>query len=382
MTRIIEILDRDGKLFQTYEVDENNIKNGNLYEYDEKGVILKHEQYKNGKLHGKSIEWNDVGTKVCETDYENDVKNGVESEWYDTGIEKSVCELRDGALNGMFHTWYATGLKCTECCFKNRIIVGKMLTWHANGTLAACHNYNDVGHHSGRCTNYSEAGIMTHDKYYLDDLLHGLSISYHVDGSVYVEANYINGSFDGIHRVYRPNGNMESEVTYSLGMRNGSFKTFNSIGGLFEECEYVNDKKHGVYKEYHDTGRLRCHLLYEHGTIEQIIEMYDELERDLILDDGEIHVWYTSIVDDKWMFVKLKVPTSARRVTCWFGAGDCAKIERGVVSEIVDAENNNYASCRLLKFGTVEIGSTIDSDYFDDDISSSSGSITVHKYRC
>ncbi len=53
--------------------------------------------------------------------------------------------------------------------------------------------------------------------------------------------------------------------TNSLGKKNGIFKSYHDNGKLKEEVNYIDGKMNGIYKSYHENGQLWEEVNYIDG---------------------------------------------------------------------------------------------------------------------
>jgi antitoxin component YwqK of YwqJK toxin-antitoxin module len=56
-------------------------------------------------------------------------------------------------------------------------------------------------------------------------------------------------------------------VTNSLGKENGIYKTYHENGQLYQEVNYIYGKKNGIYKSYHENG---CELFENNSNCENL----------------------------------------------------------------------------------------------------------------
>lgn len=121
------------------------------------------------------------------------------------------------------------------------------------------------------------------------DIREGVSLSYHPNGKVAVEAPYKNGKLDGVFKSFYENGNpwqtigyrdgIEDGIStdyyengmkktcevYKAGVLDGMSEQFNERGLVWRKIPYVNGQVHGVAKVYDELGALKEEMTFEYG---------------------------------------------------------------------------------------------------------------------
>ena len=97
----------------------------------------------------------------------------------------------------------------------------------------------------------------------------GVVRTYHDDAKINLyEEYFINaGKKEGVYRSYHSDGQLWEEVNYIDGKKNGICKSYYSNGQLYEEVNYINDKENGIYKRYWNDGKLAREVNYIDGII-------------------------------------------------------------------------------------------------------------------
>ncbi len=108
------------------------------------------------------------------------------------------------------------------------------------------------------------------------EIREGLSISYHPNGNVAVEAPYKNGKLDGVFRSYYENGKVWQTVGYLDGVEEGFSVTYYENGSKKIKETYKNGVLSGATEEYYESGKLRRKLPYLKGQIHGVGKVYDE----------------------------------------------------------------------------------------------------------
>ena len=176
--------------------------------------------------------------------------------------------------------------------------------------------------------------------------------------------------------------------------------------------EYYVDgrgRKQGSHRVWwRKSGKLRTQYQMRNGRVDRVDHIADQMGRPVVLPEGEIDVWKacktTVGTETKNVFVRLRVPVDARRVTPpmrinkvpYFEGNRVSKwllaktyksrVSHAKVIAIEDDEGNNYLeACSFVyrrKVITYKVGSVVRSTKFDSDPEHGCGQgIHVHRYR-
>lgn len=77
--------------------------------YDEKGMLVKQESYKEGVKHGMFYTYYSNGRVAEEENFEDGKKTGLWVQYYENGKKKLEAELSGGKRNGKFYMYYDNG---------------------------------------------------------------------------------------------------------------------------------------------------------------------------------------------------------------------------------------------------------------------------------
>jgi antitoxin component YwqK of YwqJK toxin-antitoxin module len=110
--------------------------------------------------------------------------------------------------------------------------------------------------------------ILVKEEYYNDKgELHGQYRTWHTNGQLFIERNFINGLFHGLCRIWYENGQSYNEATYKDGLRHGLYREWYSNGQLWMECTYINDKRDGLFRSWYENGQLWTEANYKDGDV-------------------------------------------------------------------------------------------------------------------
>ena len=131
------------------------------------------------------------------------------------------------------------------------------------------------GKKEGIYKSYHDNGKLCKEVNYIDGKKNGLCINYYKNGDIECETNYINNNKEGIYRKFSNNPKEKNYIDLTIGYykndkKNGCWKTYyynnscylkngkyyNDLTRLAYEICYNNDKEIGIYKQYYYSGEL------------------------------------------------------------------------------------------------------------------------------
>jgi antitoxin component YwqK of YwqJK toxin-antitoxin module len=241
---------------------ENNYKEqkkqGVQREYwSSNGKIMKQESYLNDSLNGLQQEWFENGQLKNETNYIDGKKNGARNEWYENGLLNFENYFIDDSLNGIEKVWYTNGKIKSESSYKKGKRVSYKL-WFENGQLqeeADDFNYNPEGF----CKIWFENGQL--GKYINPKL--GLHQEWDIEGRLIYENKVINGN--GYSKKWHSYGHLKEEYLIKNGEIDGTYKSYYGDGQLHVYCTYKNGVLNGSYKSWRDKNVQLSDLMYVNG---------------------------------------------------------------------------------------------------------------------
>jgi len=110
---------------------------------------------------------------------------------------------------------------------------------------------------------------------------------------VFSEIPWKNGKKHGVVKTYHPNGNISSEMDYVNGEANGKMRSLSIDGKLLRAGTMKNDKRQGLVTEYWEkTGNPKREIPYDKGAVSGVVKEYyanDKLKRELTFRDDVMH---------------------------------------------------------------------------------------------
>lgn len=107
------------------------------------------------------------------------------------------------------------------------------------------------------------------------------------------EVPWRRGVIHGEKISYHPNGQIQTQVEYVDGRPHGAGITYDEEGRTLRETVYVDGERHGETVEYHaETGEVKRRLPYREGEIHGLVEEFysnGELKRKVPCREGVFH---------------------------------------------------------------------------------------------
>lgn len=151
---------------------------------------------------------------------------------FSSGEIRATCPIINGKLNG----WFSEFRKSGSLIFRYKIVndqpIGQKEKYDTNGVLIERYDYD-----------------------YINEVKHGYSISYRIDGRINEEGNYVNGMRQGIWKAH---GNIPSSYAifhYTDDRKDGLYEYY-YLGNLSERGNFKNGFLHGTFVSYDTEGEI------------------------------------------------------------------------------------------------------------------------------
>jgi Uncharacterized protein conserved in bacteria len=103
----------------------------------------------------------------------------------------------------------------------------------------------------------------------------GVSVTYHPNGNVAIEAPYVAGKLDGVFRSYYENGKVWKTIGYRNGIEEGFSISFHENGVRALRESYKAGILDGTSEEWNEKGVLVRRIPYEKGQIHGRAQVFD-----------------------------------------------------------------------------------------------------------
>jgi antitoxin component YwqK of YwqJK toxin-antitoxin module len=338
-------------------------KQGDWFEYNQRGLMQSHRYFIDGELHGVQEYFDEKGKKDEETFFKN-LNVWTRTRFDSTGSVIYKYESENG--NGLYDFKYSNGQTLVRQEYKGGTLNGKTERYLMNGTKTIETTFRNGDQHGSRKEFFRETGKPSLEAEYAYNNRHGAVILYWENGAKRSEENYYAGELDGPQKYYYENGTLKKEGTWDRGNANGELKSYSDDGSLtiiryykygnilgysyldkdgkpvamipFEsasgkftayyqngnksiEGEYVNGRMDGNVIEYFPNGKMYASENYKNGNRQGMQKYYfknDSLKSELsyygdeedgaakyYYDNGKVeHTEYRVLGDDfgTWVF--------------------------------------------------------------------------------
>jgi antitoxin component YwqK of YwqJK toxin-antitoxin module len=194
--------------------------------------------------------------------------NGHNVFYHPNGKVSSEGMMREGKPDGYWKTYNEKGILIAEGNRVNYLLDSIWNFYNDSAKLVLQVNYRE-GLKNGIRRTFRTDEVL--EENFIDDVKHGLSITYYSDGSIKRTVNFVNGFEDGTAREFSPDGTVIALVEYRRGfvvdreninrvdrsgLKQGRWKFFYDNGKVKTEGIYRDDKRNGYFKDYDEKGML------------------------------------------------------------------------------------------------------------------------------
>jgi antitoxin component YwqK of YwqJK toxin-antitoxin module len=200
-----------------------------------------------------------------------------------------------GAKDGWWDYYYASGKLKSREFFVNGEMRDSSYSYYSNGNLSRVTTRDKKGdpeveydyHYNGWLSEVRKklpGKAVEEQSYYSNGqkevvtiyedgkVKDGASISYHRNGKMKMQANYLNGKYSGGYKTYFDNGKLSQDANYVNGNLEGQFTSYYQSGGVKEKYGCDNGKANGPYEEYFLDGKLCEKGIYKKGTKTEVVK--------------------------------------------------------------------------------------------------------------
>ncbi len=109
------------------------------------------------------------------------------------------------------------------------------------------------------------------------DVREGVSLTYHPNGKLAVEAPYKNGKLEGVFRAFTEDGKLRETIGYKDGEEEGFSIHYYENGKKKNRERYTRGTLNGMSEDWYENGKLRRQIPYENGQIHGVVKLYNEM---------------------------------------------------------------------------------------------------------
>lgn len=174
----------NGVLHKSQEF-RNGKPHGWYMECEKNGIVLKEENYLDGKLEGEvRTYFTAKGIRIVKSvyHYKDGVFNGTCSDFNDMGNLVAFATYKKGIKDGVSRWYFSNGNLALEQHYVNGLLEGMQTMYYENGNVQSVGNYKD-NMKTGNWTEYYEHGSVSASGEYVEDQKKGAWKTYFEDGS-------------------------------------------------------------------------------------------------------------------------------------------------------------------------------------------------------
>ncbi len=217
-------------------------------------------QYLHGLRHGSNRFWRVDGTPRLEFTYVSDELNGPSRNWYTNGVLASAGNLNVHGPDGVWRFWHDNGLLSSLVEFRD----GAELNSHVysyqygtGGTLGVSedryYTVRDGFDYLQKKTEYHRDGELKAVWTYVDDVLQGQQVGYHVNGLKEWAMRYEDGVKWGLDAKWFDSGQVYQIQYWVDGTLTGPCARWNMDGSVsFTGTYNGNGRLHGVVHSWYE----------------------------------------------------------------------------------------------------------------------------------
>lgn len=316
-----KIYAENGSWLSAKEHYYNGYLSGTRTEYYETGEESSELDYRKGERDGYLKTFYPNGTLKTEGWYVAGTKQGDWFEYNQRGVMQSHRYFIDGELHGFQEYFDEKGKKDEETFFKDLNVWTRT---RYDSTGAVIYKYTSDNGNGVYDFKYTNGQTLVRQEY-KGGILNGKTERYLMDGSKSVETEFRNGDQHGMRKEYfDQNGNLSMEAGYSYNYRHGQTVVYWENGEKRSEETYFNGDLHGVQKYYHDNGTLMKEGTWEMGNVNGELKLYAE-DGSLIFTrfykDGNI-LGYSYLDKDGKQVPMIPLENASGKFTAYFQNGN------------------------------------------------------------
>ncbi|WP_166384546.1 MULTISPECIES: toxin-antitoxin system YwqK family antitoxin [unclassified Polaribacter] len=131
--------------------------------------------------------------------------------------------------------------------YKDQPFNGYAITYNKNEVLSEKTGFFN-GKRQGEMFKYFDDGTIKMEAHYVQNKLHGLKLHYFKNGNIYLESNYVNGKKHGIQKTWFINGQLAKRKNLTDGKENGLQQAWLQNGKIYINYEAKNGRTFGLQR--------------------------------------------------------------------------------------------------------------------------------------
>jgi len=193
---------------------KNHFKNGPhtiFYPLNERGEKLKAltASFEDDLLQGIVAEYDEKGVRIVETPYSKGEKEGEAKVYFPDGKVSMTIQFQQDRKNGLQTQYFPGGTVFRQIPFVNDVKEGEEQTYYESGERASIFCYKN-DRLEGLAQSWNQEGIRVFEAEYVDGQRHGKFNKYYEDGKPYIEQIFAYDEPVGQKRKYERNGDLKT----------------------------------------------------------------------------------------------------------------------------------------------------------------------------
>ncbi len=224
--------------------------------YAENGLVLKVEEYRDGKRDGLLLEYYEDGTLKNHETYRDDKLNGDCFMNYPNGQKMMSGQCADGKKSGKWTLFHNNGNKYMEGSYAEGVMEGEWHSYSPEGWLDSEGEYRN-GLQADIWVYYDKYRKVTKKLTMKNGMIDGPCWIYNqgrLTGEGIMNGLAHDPKKNGNWKAYYRNGRLKYEGVFAMGQKTGRFTEFYSIGTIKGTGDYSNNKRNGNWVFYLKDG--------------------------------------------------------------------------------------------------------------------------------
>ncbi len=247
-----------------------------VYHDDGKTLAMRYNLRK-GQMEGVAEQWDLAGKLRARRTYRDGRTDGLEERLDENGMRVATATWRLGERDGAARTYYPSGKLESEILWSRGVPAEIGRSFYESGNRRAEFQL-ESGVRSGKELIYADGPgdkLVVRQGWKLGEL-HGLSETFHANGTVETRITYVHGRAEGAEEHLHDNGQVAFRVPRVNDMRQGLAERFDREGRKVSEVTYEADVTVGVEKRFFASGRLLAEIPFANGKMEGLATFYHE----------------------------------------------------------------------------------------------------------
>lgn len=202
-----------------------------------KPVLVKKENYQNGKLNGIQYYYSSTGALSNRLTYVNGKPEGFAVYYFDNGKVSLEGNYANGYRTGQWYKYNRKSKLTDSYSYRDDKLEGTTFSYFPNGKIKTKSIYKD-GLQQGDEWEYDSLGMKQVYRHFTNNVQDSLEIHFYPDGKISEKLHFSYGVKNGMAREYYPNEKLKAEGLYRNNRRVGIWNFIGPTGKLLTKKDY------------------------------------------------------------------------------------------------------------------------------------------------